>query len=120
MSVTLITKQVQASGTYKNLGGQVESFSPFVSQIDKLLPSFVLPLQKQYQKLPGNGIAESVKSWTSKFDIGLLNAYNPLYFDRNISENKDCKKEKGSYLSGVTNGELYFSKQTILLVVKSY
>ena len=24
----------------------------------------------------------------SKFDLGLLNAYNPMYFDRNISENK--------------------------------
>ena len=28
----------------------------------------------------------------SKFDLGLLNAYNPMYFDRNISENKDGKK----------------------------
>ena len=28
----------------------------------------------------------------SKFDLGLLNAYNPMHFDRNISENKDGKK----------------------------
>jgi hypothetical protein len=25
----------------------------------------------------------------SKFDLGLLNAYNPMYFDKNISENKE-------------------------------
>ena len=25
----------------------------------------------------------------SKFDLRLLNPYNPMYFDRNISENKD-------------------------------
>ena len=35
----------------------------------------------------------------SKFDLGLLNAYNPMYIDRNISENKDDKKNEGSYLS---------------------
>ena len=29
----------------------------------------------------------------SKFDIGLLNAYNPMRFDRNISENKEGKKK---------------------------
>ena len=29
----------------------------------------------------------------SKFDLGLLNAYNPMYFDRNISENQDDKKK---------------------------
>ena len=34
-----------------------------------------------------------------------------MYFDRNISENKDGKKNEGSYLSCVTNGEFYFSKQ---------
>ena len=28
----------------------------------------------------------------SKFDLGLLKAYNPMHFDRNISENKDGKK----------------------------
>ena len=27
----------------------------------------------------------------SKFDLGLFNAYNPIHFDRNISENKDGK-----------------------------
>ena len=26
-----------------------------------------------------------------KFDLGLLNAFNPMYFDRNIIENKDGK-----------------------------
>ena len=57
----------------------------------------------------GNGIAESVKSWNlheivSKFDLGLLHTYNPMYFDRNISENKDDKKNEGSFLSFVTNG----------------
>ena len=30
----------------------------------------------------------------SKFDPGLLNAYNTMYFDRNISENKDGKKRR--------------------------
>ena len=34
----------------------------------------------------------------SKFDLGLLNAYKPMSFDRNMSE-------KGSYFSCVTNGE---------------
>ena len=29
----------------------------------------------------------------SKFDLGLLNACNLMYFDRNISENKDGKKK---------------------------
>ena len=46
----------------------------------------------------------------SKFDLGLFNAYNPMYFDRNISENKDGKENEGSYLSCVTNGEFYFRK----------
>ena len=46
-----------------------------------------------------------------KFHLGLLNAYNPMYYDRNISENKDGKKSQGSYLSCVTNGEFYFSKK---------
>ena len=31
----------------------------------------------------------------SKFDLGLLNAYNPMYFDRNIIENKYGKKKWG-------------------------
>ena len=31
-----------------------------------------------------------------------------MYFDRNISENKFGKKNEGSYLSCVTNGEFYF------------
>ena len=39
-----------------------------------------------------------------KFDLGLLNADKPMYFDRNISE-------KGSYLSCVMNGEFRFSNQ---------
>ena len=32
-----------------------------------------------------------------------------MHFDRNISENKNGKKNEGSYLSCVTNGEFYFS-----------
>ena len=28
------------------------------------------------------------KGQIPKFDLGLLNAYNPMYFYRNISENK--------------------------------
>ena len=43
----------------------------------------------------------------SKFDLGLLNAYNPVYFDRNISESKEN-------LSCVTNGELYFNTKIAL------
>ena len=39
----------------------------------------------------------------------MLYAYNPMYFDRNISENKDGKKKEGSYLSCVTNDEFYFT-----------
>ena len=42
-----------------------------------------------------------------KFHLGLLNAYNPMYYDRNISENKDGKKSEGSCLFCVTNGEFY-------------
>ena len=34
-----------------------------------------------------------------------------MYFDTNISENKDGKKNEGSYLSCVTNGEFYFNFQ---------
>ena len=32
-----------------------------------------------------------------------------MYFDTNISENKDGKKNEGSYLSCVTNGEFNFN-----------
>ena len=32
-----------------------------------------------------------------------------MYFSRKISENKDGKKNEGSYLSCVTNDEFYFS-----------
>ena len=34
-----------------------------------------------------------------------------MYFDRNISENKEGKTNEGSYLSCVMNSEFYFSKQ---------
>ena len=44
----------------------------------------------------------------SKFDLGLLNAYKLMHFDRNISE-------KGYYLSFVTNGEFHFSNSLIKL-----
>ena len=37
----------------------------------------------------------------SKYDLGLLNAYKPMCFDRNISK-------KGSYLSCVTNDKFHF------------
>ena len=40
-----------------------------------------------------------------------------MYFDRNISENKDGKKNEGSYLSCVTNGEFYYSN--LILVKRS-
>ena len=52
--------------------------------------------------------AEFKDQIVSKFDLGLLNAYKPMYFTRKISENKDGKKSEGSYLSCVTNGEFYF------------
>ena len=38
-----------------------------------------------------------------KFDLGLLNAYNSMYFDGNI-------ENKGSDLSCVTDGEFFFRK----------
>jgi hypothetical protein len=34
-----------------------------------------------------------------------------MYFDRNISENKNDKKIEGSYWSCVTNGEFHFTSQ---------
>ena len=43
-----------------------------------------------------------------KFDLGLLNAFNPMYFDRNISENKDGKKMR-AVICRVANSEFYFS-----------
>ena len=36
-----------------------------------------------------------------------------MYFGRNISENEDGKKNEGSYLSCVTNGEFYFSWKNV-------
>ena len=45
----------------------------------------------------------------SKFDLGLLNARNTIYFDRNITENKEWQKNEGSHLSCVTNCEFIFS-----------
>ena len=73
--------------------------------------------------MPGNRIAESVKSRNlksefkgqivSKFDLGLLNAYNPMYFDRNISENKDGKKIEGSYWSCVTYSEFHYLRTKV-------
>ena len=38
-----------------------------------------------------------------------------MYFDRNNSENRAGKKNEGSYLSCVTNGELYFIQKITLL-----
>ena len=82
--------------------------------------TFFLPKQNSLE----NGITESkrqnslilkVKSEfkgqiVSKFDLGQINAYKPMYFDRNISE-------KGSYLSCVTNCEFHFI--TNLLIMNS-
>ena len=39
-----------------------------------------------------------------------------MYFDSNISENKDGKKSEGSYLSCVTNGEFYFNDPAIAIL----
>ena len=44
----------------------------------------------------------------SKFDLGLLNAYKLIYFDRNINGNKDEK-----ILSWVTLGEFSFSNNDL-------
>jgi hypothetical protein len=44
----------------------------------------------------------------SKFYLGLLNAYNFMYFDRNISENKDGKKMRAVICLGLYKGEFYF------------
>ena len=61
-------------------------------------------ITKTIKKLPGKaGFCEFKGQIVSKFDLGLLNAYNPMYFDRNISKNEDGK-------SYVTNGEFYFNK----------
>ena len=43
-----------------------------------------------------------------------------MYFERNISENKDGKKNEGSYLSCVRNGEFYFNASAVLCVYKKY
>ena len=48
----------------------------------------------------------------SKFDLGLLNAYKSMYFDRNIIE-------KGSYLSSVTNDEFHFKVPNLYHIVAS-
>ena len=54
--------------------------------------------------MPGNVIADKLSlnsvQIVSKLDQGLLNAYKPRYFDKNISE-------KGDYLSCVTNDEFH-------------
>ena len=47
----------------------------------------------------------------SKFDPGLLNAYNPMYFDRNVSEDKDGKKMTAVICLCVTNIEFYFKSK---------
>ena len=39
-----------------------------------------------------------------------------MCFDKNISENKDGKKNEGSYLSCVTNGEFHFRATTFYLL----
>ena len=47
----------------------------------------------------------------SKLDLGLLNAYKLMYFDRNINRNKDEKNLGAIIKSSVTLGELHFSIQ---------
>ena len=47
-----------------------------------------------------------VVSLISDQTLGLPNAYNPMYFDTNISENKDGK-------SCVTNSEFYLSQMSL-------
>ena len=44
----------------------------------------------------------------SKFDLGLLNAYKLMYFDRNINGNKDDKFLDCDYCVCVTLSENYF------------
>ena len=68
----------------------------------------MLSLSKRQNSLNLKDRSEFKDQIVSKFDLGLLNAYNPMYFDRNISENKNSKINEGSYLSCVTNGEFYF------------
>ena len=41
-----------------------------------------------------------------------------MYFDRNISENKDGKKNEGSYLSCVMNVEFYFISVLFLVITE--
>ena len=36
-----------------------------------------------------------------------------MYFDTNISENKDGKKNEDSYLPCVTNREFYFTQESV-------
>jgi hypothetical protein len=54
-----------------------------------------------------------------KFDLGLLNADNPMYLDINISEDKDGKKIESSSLSCVTKGEFYFNIGTYIFMYVS-
>ena len=48
----------------------------------------------------------------SKFDLGLLNAYKLIYFDRNINGNKDGKKLRAINESCITRAEFPFSEET--------
>ena len=41
-----------------------------------------------------------------------------MYFDRNISENKDGKKKEGSFMSCVTKSELYLLSGKMLLTAE--
>ena len=61
-----------------------------------------------------------MKSWFK----GQLNVYATIYFDRNISENKDGWKNEGSYWSCVTNGEFHynwvFETTKVFILFKEY
>ena len=53
----------------------------------------LLSLSKRQNSLNLKDKSEFKDQIVSKFDLGLLNAYNPMRFDRNISENKEGKKK---------------------------
>ena len=50
----------------------------------------------------------------SKIDLGLLDAYKLMYFDRNINGNKDGKILRAINESCVTLGEFHFSRRQAL------
>ena len=47
-----------------------------------------------HQKAQFSGFKGEKVNLKVRWSIGLLNIYKPMYFDRNISENKDGKKSR--------------------------